>query len=700
MQSFVGGTKEERDAAAKIFSVARQRRILRRRRRTVIPTAEGFAALSEKRENVKPLSFNNATSDVDASFRRDVGRDESKLDLRSICDGSEIQRKENDDERLVLNEPRSPLLQVYVSSASGTNELWTKSELRQEEHERISDHSAVRKRQKSIDLTCLLLTQEQQDRTCQSCGTSLELLGTQERQLHLIICSEDELKDPTLRRNYHCPICDANFSTGRVSDKDWKKRISHLKHCQKIHGIHKLSKKKSDGREAFDNLIREASDDCDNSEQVQILSGPTNAFDVLMSSSCSSRSKTVSKSDSKNWIRKQKRSSPSFRLPFATTKKRQRMSRLSKQKDESCVWKKKVPTLDHSVPMCKGFVVDSFKFEGRHFFLSHFHADHYQGITKEFNSGIIYCSLVTSLLLQEVFKVPEENIRVIKAGGPKIIVEGVEVEAIDANHCPGALMFFFTLPKLKKIVLHCGDMRYDRTRVDLRYLLGRIPATYRLDRVFVDTTFCNPRHAFISQQAAINLAIKKVKEVLKEELGNAKTAMRHFGVSRSSLRFFFGSYNIGKERLLLRILDECFDRSERVHVCSEKWKFVKCLIDAGELKGERFTKFKQDEIRIHLVRMDQLTIRNLKKFRSEFGSSRLVAFHPTGWTSTFKKRATKDGSVVVFDIPYSEHSSFSELSDFVEDVIKLAAGPTTSFIPTVSPQTTTEHLQALVRKHL
>jgi ribonuclease BN (tRNA processing enzyme) len=40
------------------------------------------------------------------------------------------------------------------------------------------------------------------------------------------------------------------------------------------------------------------------------------------------------------------------------------------------------------------------------FFLSHFHSDHYQGITPKWRGGVIYSTVVTSRLLLHTFQLP------------------------------------------------------------------------------------------------------------------------------------------------------------------------------------------------------------------------------------------------------------------------------------------------------
>ncbi|KAK3260867.1 hypothetical protein CYMTET_30199, partial [Cymbomonas tetramitiformis] len=111
------------------------------------------------------------------------------------------------------------------------------------------------------------------------------------------------------------------------------------------------------------------------------------------------------------------------------------------------------------------FIVDGFRYARgaanycQSWFLSHFHADHYQGLSKGFSSGVVYCSSITARLVRLKFKVPEHRIRVLRVMTPYMI-EGVKVTCLDANHCPGAVMFLFEPPRTAAI-LHTGDFRYN-----------------------------------------------------------------------------------------------------------------------------------------------------------------------------------------------------------------------------------------------
>ena len=80
------------------------------------------------------------------------------------------------------------------------------------------------------------------------------------------------------------------------------------------------------------------------------------------------------------------------------------------------------------------------------------------------------------------------------------------------------------------------------------------------------------------------------------------------------------------------------------------------------------------------LQMDNLAVL-LVKHRLRYRS--IVAFRPTGWTFSSKnprKMSTccsnPTGKIHVYGLPYSEHSSFSELCDFVKVVNPRAIIPT------------------------
>jgi DNA cross-link repair 1A protein len=68
------------------------------------------------------------------------------------------------------------------------------------------------------------------------------------------------------------------------------------------------------------------------------------------------------------------------------------------------------------------------------------------------------------------------------------VIEGVTVTLLEANHCPGAALIHFQLSD-GKTYLHTGDFRASKS-MQLHPLLQR----GRVNLVYLDTTYCNPKY--------------------------------------------------------------------------------------------------------------------------------------------------------------------------------------------------------------
>ena len=77
-------------------------------------------------------------------------------------------------------------------------------------------------------------------------------------------------------------------------------------------------------------------------------------------------------------------------------------------------------------------------------FLTHFHADHYIGITKRW-PATIYASAITASLVTRRLGVPSTQLHVLPMDTPTPVEGGARVTLIDANHCPGAVLLLFQL---------------------------------------------------------------------------------------------------------------------------------------------------------------------------------------------------------------------------------------------------------------
>jgi len=129
----------------------------------------------------------------------------------------------------------------------------------------------------------------------------------------------------------------------------------------------------------------------------------------------------------------------------------------------------------------------------------------------------------------------------------------------------------------------------------------------------------------------------------------------------------FGTYTIGKEKLFLEAakIFNC-----KIYTPADKKRIIKCL----EFPPDVMTLFSDDkrQAKIHLVSMGQLSIKNLEDYLKKHPYfSRIIAFSPTGWSFSGKYSTStrnKKGNIVKYGVPYSEHSSFVELREFVANV--------------------------------
>ncbi|KAI5743054.1 hypothetical protein M8J77_013964 [Diaphorina citri] len=296
------------------------------------------------------------------------------------------------------------------------------------------------------------------------------------------------------------------------------------------------------------------------------------------------------------------------------------------------------------------FVVDGFKngpvVNKNNYFLSHFHFDHYMGLKKNF-SKTIHCSSITGELLKSIIKIDAKYIRVIDVGETKIINQ-VEVTALDANHCPGALMFVFKTLHGNSY-LHTGDFRADESMQNIDILKN----TY-FDKVYLDTTYCDPRHTFPTQKIVIDNLVKTVEENHQKY---------------PDTLYVCGSYTIGKEKLYSSILEKM---KWKIYVESFKRKILNIL------KNDTINSSLVDnahQAKLHVISMVKLNeIKHLKSYYESYKSKydRLVVIKPTGWVYHERKTDSKinikqiTNNISVYEVPYSEHSSFIELCTFMK----------------------------------
>ncbi|KAL1876382.1 hypothetical protein VTK73DRAFT_9397 [Phialemonium thermophilum] len=162
--------------------------------------------------------------------------------------------------------------------------------------------------------------------------------------------------------------------------------------------------------------------------------------------------------------------------------------------------------------------VDAFRYgavEGcKAYFLSHFHSDHYVGLTANWSHGPIYCSKVTGSLVKSQLRTAAKYVVELDFEKRTAVpgIDGVTVTMIPANHCPGSSLFLFekSMGGRTQRILHCGDFRACPAHVNHPQLRPETvdAATgknrqQKIDVCYLDTTYLNPRYSFPPQEDVI-----------------------------------------------------------------------------------------------------------------------------------------------------------------------------------------------------
>ncbi|KAJ8567441.1 hypothetical protein K7X08_019649 [Anisodus acutangulus] len=176
------------------------------------------------------------------------------------------------------------------------------------------------------------------------------------------------------------------------------------------------------------------------------------------------------------------------------------------------------------------------------------------------------------------------------------------------------------------------------------------------DAVFLDTTYCHPKFVFPSQQESIDYIVR----VIENE-----------GSLKNNILFLIATYVTGKEKILVEVSRRC---RRKIHVDGRKMEVLKVL---GHGENGVFTTV-ESETDVHVVGWNVLgetwpyfrpNFEKMDKIMNEKGYSKVVGFVPTGWTYEVKQNkfsVRKKDSFEVHLVPYSEHSNYDELRQYVK----------------------------------
>ncbi|KAL9229372.1 hypothetical protein vseg_004845 [Gypsophila vaccaria] len=318
-------------------------------------------------------------------------------------------------------------------------------------------------------------------------------------------------------------------------------------------------------------------------------------------------------------------------------------SAVDKRKLRPCPFYKKLP----GTP----FTVDSFRYGAIRgcsaYFLTHFHADHYGGLSKGWTHGRIYCTPITARLLRMCLYVNPSFIHPLELDVEHHI-DGVKVTLLEANHCPGAALIYFKLPDGQRF-LHTGDFRACKHMQTYPLLVNK-----QVDILYLDTTYCNPKYRFPSKEEVTSFVVRTTKACLKRQ---PKTLI------------IVGAYSIGKESVYVAISEAL---KVKVYANASRRRILQSF-DWPQLSKNLCSDGKDTPL--HVLPISSLrheTLKNyLKTYQDQFTS--VLAFRPTGWTFSESIgnqldliKPNSKGNIQVYGVPYSEHSSFTELQEFVQ----------------------------------
>ncbi|KZL81305.1 dna repair metallo-beta-lactamase [Colletotrichum incanum] len=303
------------------------------------------------------------------------------------------------------------------------------------------------------------------------------------------------------------------------------------------------------------------------------------------------------------------------------------------------------------------------------YFLSHFHSDHYIGLTANWTHGPIYCSKVTADLVKMQLRVAAHWVRPLEFDETVDVpgTEGVTVTMIPANHCPGSSLFLFekTMGKgpnaKKQRILHCGDFRACPAHVGhpllkpevLESISGKVKQQ-KIDVCYLDTTYLNPRYSFPPQNDVIKACADMCKSLAPDQSledntwdkinreAGTETVSKFFtktnvdgeapkakpkNAPKERLLVICGTYSIGKERICKAIAQalgsKIFASKSKIRICSK-------------LGDPELTALMTDnpyEAQVHMQMLMEIRAETLQEYLNSYKPhfSRIVGFRPSGW---------------------------------------------------------------------
>lgn len=268
------------------------------------------------------------------------------------------------------------------------------------------------------------------------------------------------------------------------------------------------------------------------------------------------------------------------------------------------------------------------------FFLTHIHSDHTVGLTSSWSQPI-YCSKLTGKLLCLKFSLSNDLIRPLELHSPTLIpldpshTEMMTVTTINANHCPGSVMFLFQ--GYFGNILYTGDFRYASNM-----FVDSLISNVSVDVLYLDNTYCDPLCVFDTQ---------------KEEKGKVFEIIESY----PEHDILLGMQSIGKPDLLIDIAKHF---QEYIAVPLSMYKYLEIL----EVPNVFQVDTPEHECRLRVVPTYYISAKLFGKLTRPTIAVLATALY-VGLEGT--PYSNQDS---VYIVPYSDHSSYVELQMFVKQI--------------------------------
>ncbi|XP_061356783.1 uncharacterized protein LOC133301176 [Gastrolobium bilobum] len=324
--------------------------------------------------------------------------------------------------------------------------------------------------------------------------------------------------------------------------------------------------------------------------------------------------------------------------------------------------------------------------EGSHvYFLTHLHSDHTQGLTSSWSHGPLFCSRLTAKLLP--FKFPNFDLsllRILEIGTSHTLSlpspsssssrTTIQVTAIDACHCPGSVMLLFRGEF--GCVLHTGDFRWEHTCEKARKAKDMLRCALKddgdgVDVLYIDNTYSNPTYDFPTRKVAAQQVIDIIS-------------------SHPDHDIIIGINTLGKEDLLLQISRVL---KIKIWVWPERLQTMH-LLGFLDIFTTNTTLTRVRAVPQYSFSIETLEALNtmrptigimpsglpwvkkpLQKSELLSGSFLTSRYKRGRWSANNEVQIDKQiGNIeplekihqYIYSVPYSDHSNFAEIEDFIK----------------------------------